>query len=85
MADLSLLICRAGLACFWVEHSENRDAVLYCTLSGTRLRNPASELGRSRSNCQNIVLYLREPESDGSLRKGLYFVSRARLRLTETC
>ena len=39
----------------------------------------------SLHNCRNIVLHLREPESDGSLRKGLYFVSRARLRLTETC
>ena len=60
-------------------------AVILAFPTETSLGNPASQLGRSRSNCQNIVLYLREPESDGSLRKGLYFVSRARLRLTETC
>ena len=37
------------------------------------LRSKANT-GRSRPNCQNVVLYLREPESEGSLRKGLCFV-----------
>ena len=65
MADLSpVTLPRRGSSSFSLEHSEIRDAVLYCTLSGTWGNHPAGQLGRSRSNCRNIVLYLREPESE---------------------